>query len=412
MNAFLRKLPFEQIALLACFTIIVGLLFSRAMMSIGMIALPVIMLLHPDRRIHWKGFLSHKPYLLISGIFVLYLISGLFSEDSDFYTERLLLKLPFLFLPFAFYSLGLTRKHLYGILYFLFLLILICSIWLMGQYLLNFEEITELYQRGQVLPTPIPHIRFSLMVVLAIVIGIYLPTKKYFILGEWEKYLLNGGAAVLIIFIHLLAVRSGLLGLYAIGFYFVLKEIILGKKVVLLMMIIIGVPIIGFLSYQYIPTIKNKVNYTRYSLEMFMKKENYRDLSDSRRLASVMAGIDMIRKKPITGVGVGNVRLETDRYLKRHYPSLAALDLLPHNQYVFVFAGAGIFGLLYFLYALLFPIFYKKAFQDTFVISFHLLILTSFIVEHTVETQIGTAFYILFLLLGVKLVDTNPTPLD
>ena len=113
----------------------------------------------------------------------------------------------------------------------------------------------------------------------------------------------------------------------------------------------------------------------------------------------------MVTRAFVTGVGIGDVRKETDAYFKRHYPGFSQLHLLPHNQFLFVFAGAGLFGFLYFLLMSVVPMVYRDSASISFLVAFHIMILTSYMVEHTIETQIGTALYITFALLGIKYVD-------
>ncbi len=74
-------------------------------------------------------------------------------------------------------------------------------------------------------------------------------------------------------------------------------------------------------------------------------------------------------------------------------------NLLPHNQFVFVAAGTGIAGLLIFCLGIFLPLFNRKNLGNILFICFYIIVLSSFFTEATVEEQMGTAFYLLFLLL-------------
>jgi len=162
-----------------------------------------------------------------------------------------------------------------------------------------------------------------------------------------------------------------------------------------------------FISIQYIPTVKKKIGYTRYSLELFSKNENIRELSDSRRLGSIAAGIDLTKRNPIVGVGYGDIMQETNDYLRTHYPQLIDLELLPHNQYILTASVAGIIGLIFFFLYTIYPIFYLGGMKDFFFLSSQLMFFASFLVEHTLESQIGVALYLFVLLFSMKMMESK-----
>jgi len=166
----------------------------------------------------------------------------------------------------------------------------------------------------------------------------------------------------------------------------------------------------GLLAYQYVPSFQNRINYSLYTLRMFEKQEQISELSDARRIGSLYAAADMMKRHPLTGVGAGDVRDATDVYLQLHYPSLAGLQLMPHNQFLHAGASAGIPGMLVFTLALLWPLLYRRAWRDPLLAAFYVLILSSCMVEHTLETQLGTAFYILFVLMGLRYLDEPNAP--
>ena len=144
----------------------------------------------------------------------------------------------------------------------------------------------------------------------------------------------------------------------------------------------------------------------RYSLELFEQNKNIRDLSDSRRLGSIYAGIELVKMNPILGVGIGDIMQETNQYLKNKYPELIDLELLPHNQYILTAAATGIVGLLVFLFLSFYPLFYIQGYTDFFFLSSQMMLFASFMVEHTIESQIGVALYIFITLFAMKTRET------
>ncbi|MBT8189374.1 MAG: O-antigen ligase family protein, partial [Bacteroidia bacterium] len=381
----------------------IGLLYSRFMISLGMIFFLVGALWDGNLKVKFGRFLNNKYYLAVTGIFLIFLISGLWSENTDYFLNRMRIKLPFLFLPFAFFASPKIDKLIMKRLMFLFIGIMLSSaIWSTLMFLTDIEHFIEIYKKGQIIPTPIHHVRYSILISISVLFCIYLILNALKALIPKEKTLLLLVILFLTGYSHLLAVRSGLLTLYIVlacwlFFYIKMKgrpEIAVG--------LIIGAVIALLLASSYVPTIRNKIAYTRYSIELFKKNENIRELSDSRRLGSIIAGIELTKENPITGVGIGDLMDETNEFLKEHYPDLTDLELLPHNQYILTSTATGIPAMFLFILFTVLPLFYKKGYGDILIFAGQMLFFASFMVEHTIESQIGVAVYIFILLFSMK----------
>jgi len=278
-------------------------------------------------------------------------------------------------------------------------------------YLLHFQEFNELYGKGQVIPTPIHHIRFSLLIVVAIASQIYMILKGEFGFTFVTKKIAYLLVVILIVIVHILAVRSGLLALYAILIYSVIFYVVQSRQWTRAIILIGILGVIGIIASTTIPTIKNKIAYTKYSIDQFQKNENIYNLSDSRRLGSLVAGIALVRQHPIFGVGVGDIRDKTNEYLMRHFPDIANLELMPHNQFLWYFSATGIIGGLLFILCTIGPWFYYAAYKDFLFGALQAIFISSYMVEHTLETQLGVACYILFPLLSLRyLYEQKMTP--
>lgn len=386
----------------------IGLFFSRFLLSVSMISLFVFALLQDNLISNAKQFFKSPAFVLITAVFFLGLLSFLNTENSDYYLNRIRLKLPFLILPFAFFSLKDFSKTLFNnILYFFFVLVCCISVVLLCIYGFNFDYYNEIYGAGRIIPTPIQHIRFSLLSTVAFSAGIYLLFNNHVFKYNWEKGFIVLACVFLIIFLHILAVRSGLLALYAVLIYTAVIYFIRNKNLLIPLSILILLPLFGYFAMKYIPTLKSKIGYTIYTFEEFAKMENIRNLSDTRRIGSIYAGIDLGKNNPLFGVGLGDIKDETNVYLSKHFPGIKDLDLLPHNQFVFYFAVSGILGLFAFTICAFVPGLYYSAYKDYFYMSVTIIFFTSFLVEHTIETQLGTASYLLFLLMSLTYLRTK-----
>jgi O-antigen ligase len=403
MFSLIRRIDHQLLGVFSMVVLLVGLLFSRALMSIGMMGLLANALIHHELGKNVQRFWKNKALVAISSVFLLYLLSAPVSENTVWLVDRLRMKLPLLLLPFAVVAIPRMDKKVYfPILYGFFYLILILCVISLSQFFLNYEAVTKQYETGKIMWTPVQHIRFSLMVAYCVAIGWHLFLEKYRLKFRWESGVLLGATAFMVIFLHLLAVRSGLLALYGVIFYFFVRYMVRKRKYRLGALLFVGLMAMSFLAFQYIPTLKIKINYTLYSVNLFLRNDNIRELSDSRRLASIQGGLELGKTHVWTGVGVGDIRDDTNEYLRQHYPDLVDLELMPHNQYIWVFAATGLLGMLWFMAATTWPLFYDEAQKNRLIVAFHIIIFSSFLVEHTIETQLGTAFYIVFLLLGIR----------
>ncbi len=381
----------------------IGLLYSRFLISIGMLLFLVAGVSNYQQSGKLIGFINNRYYLSVTIIFFLFLISGLWSEDTDYFLNRMRIKLPFLFLPFAFYLSPRLSKDIMQRLMLFFIGLIVCSVlWSTIMFLTDYSYYISIYGKGQILPTPIHHIRYSLLVATAVLMSIYLVLSQPALILKNQKKILSIIVVLLSVYLHVLAVRSGLMGLYvvigSIIIYFAMQKQYRKKAGILLLVSIVSL----LIAINYVPTIKNKIGYMNYSLELFAKNENIRHLSDSRRLGSIFAGLQLIKENPVLGVGIGDIMEETNQYLELHYPELTDLELLPHNQYILTGASIGILGMLIFIFCSIYPLFYYKGYNDIFMLGSFLMLTASFMVEHTIESQIGVAAYIFVLLFSMK----------
>lgn len=408
----MRKSYSVNIFIVAFICLVTGLLYSRFMISLGMVFFLVSGIVNDNPNKGVRCFFKNRYYLSVSVIFLLFAISGLWSENTDYFLNRMRIKLPFLFLPYAFFAAPrIDEKKLKNLMYFFIGILGFSALWSISHFLSDFEHFIKIYGQGQILPTPIHHIRYSILISFAVLFSVYLLVVRHRQLALKERYILAGTAILLSIYLHFLAVRSGLLSLYLMGvalfLYLAFQQqyrkwaIALASTMVLLIII----------SLVFIPTVRNKIGYMKYSLELFDKNENIRDLSDSRRLGSIYAGMSLTKEYPILGVGIGDIMDETNRYLDAHYPELTDLELLPHNQYLLSSASLGIPAMIVFILCTIWPVFYLEGHKDLLLPASNLMFFGSFMVEHTIESQIGVAVYIFILLFCMKFVESTKSAL-
>ncbi|GAB5554108.1 MAG: hypothetical protein Sapg2KO_36990 [Saprospiraceae bacterium] len=402
----------DRLVLLIMALLPVGLLFAPFLLSVCMIASAVVALfvlkrtpklvvaLRPGLAQRWQAFIKAPHFYILLAYFFLTFwgIGGL--EDTSYWLSRLRIKLPFLILPLAFFFLPRpSNRALDGLLYFLVGLLVLTSLGVLINYLLDFEAINKLIKQGQTLPLPCNHVRFSLLLAFGVLIAMYLYFQKYYWKWPWEKYLQLGAALFLFAFIHVLSVRSGIVVVYATLFLLVIRYIFKTGRWLLGAGVLLAMAAFPFLAYQTMPSLRAKVDYVKYDLFMYQHGHEDAKLSDSARWISLKIGWDIFKAHPVVGTGVGNFKSAVQNHYEQNYPAISPLERkMPHNQFLSVLGATGVLGFLLFLGVFLLPIFYQENHQHWLLLGFYLIIFLSFMVENTIENAMGVGFFIYYLL--------------
>lgn len=200
-----------------------------------------------------------------------------------------------------------------------------------------------------------------------------------------------------VVILHILSVRSGLLSLYMCftlyAFYFSFYK----KKHLLSILMILSVLVLPMIAFKTVPSVQKKVSYMIYDMQMLSvgKGSNY---SDSERLISMAAGAKLIRENLIFGVGTGDIKDAMNTIYDRDYPYIDINNRkLPHNQFIWMWASNGILGITAFLVSIFYPLLYKKNYKNLLLLMFSIITMSSFVTEHTLEIQVGIAFYVIWM---------------
>jgi O-antigen ligase len=356
----------------------------------------------PEWRINANSLWQYRAFLAPMLFFIIVLVSGLWSFDKTFWLEKVRVRLPFIILPIAFAWLPcITKRHYYSIFYGMLWLTTVVMAGVLYNYYNDYERITETLLDGKNIPVPMNHIRFSLLLAFTIAGGFILYYANFYWRYRWEKYLILVLSLFLFAGIHILSVRSGIIALYGtlalLGFrYFILLK----KQYIKGFLGLIALCSLPFLAHKFIPSLQKKVTYGIRDYNHF-KQGKGKDFSDAERFGSIMVGWAIGKRAPLLGCGYGDLPCEIENTYYFIFPEEKEFKL-PHNQFIITFAGLGIFGISIFIFAFLFPLFYKNNYQDWFFLALHVVIFFSFLVEATLETQIGVAIYSFFLGLGLN----------
>lgn len=402
ISSILKITSHRVVAIIAIILMVIGLQFpdNPVFLSIGMMLLVVNVLFSPNVKQNISMFLSDKTLIALTLIFFIFLVSGINSTDMAYYSERVRIKLPFLALPIAFVVFrGKPVQWFYWMLYLFFITIVILCGYEFGQYVSDYSTINKLYRTSYVIDTPGSHVRFSLMITFAIFVGAYL-TQKQFLSAYKAVYISTIALTVfLIVYLHILAVRSGVLAFYLCLFYLVLYVIFKAKNYkagALFLLVLIALP---FIAVRVFPTLESKLDYTKYGISQYAQQHEVNHMSDGARIESEIVGYRLFRAHWLTGTGIGDMQDEMNKLYAKDFPDvLPEYRLIPHNEFLVYAVGCGIFGLLAFIAILLFVLCYKRSWQHWLYMVFNIIVLSSFLTEPTIEEQVGTAFYIIFIL--------------
>lgn len=345
---------------------------------------------------HWPDLLS---FVLI---YVIHAATGLIrvSWHDKALQQDLLLELPFVLLPIAFLLLPDWPVRYKRIVWLVLIgCCLVAAIGATINYMLHATEITQLYLQSKVMPTEPDHIRFSLLVSMAVLAGVVLIHSEKRMPHLWQAI----GSAVLLLFLfqHLLAVRSGIVTMYAAGLLWLgwlgwhlrhWRTAFAGA---------IFFAMLGVTCLLLFPTLQNKIINTRTDTQQLNSAQAANNFSVTARVYSYQVAWTIVREHPI--MGVSKVKLEdamAQEYSYRFPEIEPDRYVLPHNQFIYNLAAYGVIGLLLFTLGFYYPLLAAIRERNILLLIMYLIVSISFMVEYTLESNIGVIVGLFFILLA------------
>lgn len=398
-NDFISKDWRQAILFILLIAMMSSLFFSRVVLSLSMAAFIVLSFFHKEIKNHFRIFFSTPLLWGMSLLFFLPLLSGLWSDDKNEWLEIIRIKLPLLFLPLSFASPFRLSKKQWEIISILFILLVIAgSAWSMVQYFSDMKAIHQGYLQSKILRTPLEndHVRFSWLVSVAILLSARMAwqkraaigTKKFF---SWA-FLIT--AAWLTIFLHILAVRTGLLCFYTMiiitSAWFIIKRI--SRRLGLALIIVwIAFPITAYFIF---PTFQNRIKYFLYDLSFSGKAHYNPGMNDAIRIISMKAGWSVMNEDPLKGAGFGDILTQTKKWYAAHYPQMKEEDkIYPGSEWLMYGAGCGWLGLVIFTWVMFIPFFVRFSCGKLFWYLLNVTFVISFISDIGLEVQYGVFLY-------------------
>ncbi|MGZ5286127.1 MAG: hypothetical protein ACXWB9_03035, partial [Flavisolibacter sp.] len=252
--------------------------------------------------------------------------------------------------------------------------------------------IHEGYLKAKVIPTPFEndHVRFSLAVSIAILYS------GYFIVNGVYKQFRWPLAAILVFFIvylHLLAARTGLIAFYIILFMAILYLLFAKRKnnwTIVILVATLAMPMVAWFT---IPTFQNRIRYFIYDLSYIRQDTYLPGANDGNRILSIRAGLDLMNQNAF-GVGTGDVMKATNKWYDTHVHGMLATDrIYPSSEWAMHGAAAGWAGFLGFTVIMILPFFVRISSGKFFWIALNAIMAFSFIFDIGLEVQFGVFLY-------------------
>lgn len=407
MPSFFTLTRLHKAAFFFCGCVIVGIFVAnwvRVLPSIGMAGLTATGLVYAfvHRRIANRALWPVFGSLML--VFGLHLAAGLHTDkiNLDEYGKDVLMQMPFLLLPLAFWLLpALPSRHLRMLWLILISLSVLAALGATVNYALDYTRINEMYLHSKVMPTEPEHIRFSLLITLAIAAGVLMLVHRA-VKDNWRPWLI-GAIIFLALFLHLLAVRSGEMTFYALAALAMIWLIVrrrAWKRAGLLALTLFALVIFSFTAF---PTFRNKIYNTQEDVSKVSQSAEGKNFSIAARVYSYEAAVQVWRDHPLLGVGKPDLEGEMAKRYATLYPDMTEeFYMQPHNQFLYNLAAYGVLGLLVFCAGLFYPAWWARCKSAPLLLAQYVSIALSFLVEYTLETQIGLAFVVFFLLLALQ----------
>lgn len=366
-----------------------GFLFSRTFNNIGLLLAGLYAIGYPARlrealRLPWMW-----SFFLLA---LIPLASDLWLEGAAFNREYGVKKTILILLPLFVAVWRPDRRAIRHAHWIFMVTMAISSLYSLIRFGLERSAIEQEYGVAKVMPVLAyrDHIRISWATSIACLIAFYeLLNEKRPAL----RRILWGYMALQIVFLHVLGAKTGLLSLYLMAplaaFLYLPKQ-----RRRLALFALPALAALLYVAYLTIPTLQKRIDYMRYDFGFYSRGEFRPELSDGTRVLSVIAGADLIRQNPWTGVGFSRLDDEMQHWYALHAPELAVQHrFLPSSQLLVYAASGGLIGLLIVLFHLCWPFWDRAMRANRMFWLFFVPVIASYAYEIHLEGQVRLFIY-------------------
>ncbi|MEX1188882.1 MAG: O-antigen ligase family protein [Bacteroidia bacterium] len=203
--------------LIGLLLMIVGLPFSKLLMSLSQFFVGINWILEGNFKDKWQRLKRNKKAWMLMGIFLMLLPGMLYTQNLDAGLKMIRINLPLLIFPLVLGSRDPLPKVWYESIlklsiFLVWLATLACTIWGLPHWL-N-AELTDIRK----ISIFISHIRFALIISFSVLLCFWMLVYKPFIISKIQRFLLLGMMLWMIVFLFILQSLTGIFILTGILF--------------------------------------------------------------------------------------------------------------------------------------------------------------------------------------------------
>jgi O-antigen ligase len=384
----------QYLLFIACLAGATGLFASRALVALSPVVGLLAVITNPAWRASLRQALRNRTVWGLVAIYVLLLVSVIYTENRVEWSHQLFRQLPWIGIPLIFTvaaPLSAGQRRWVGRIYVMVAAAVATATVI--KYLLNKAYYDDLVTMNQNIPSALGvfHIHFGIMLALAACWGVLL-ARQVEQTRPW-RYLVLGCAVVAAVALHILAYRTGLLALY--GAVLVNAGSLLlrrPKLAALLLVLALATPVVAYLALE---SVQRRVEATMLDVAQFNLGNDINDYSIARRMAAWSNASNIIEEHPLLGVAPADTELEMMHQFDQHGYGLRAENrVMIHNQYLHVLVSSGIVGLGLWLWVLLGPLLNPVLRRNRFVVQLLAVFAAATLVDSLLEMQLGFNLFV------------------
>jgi hypothetical protein len=238
----------EAVYVFAIALLIIGLPVSKFLMSVSQIMLLANWILEGDLKDKFRLFFKNKPALILSSLLLIHVMALLYSTDLAYGSKDVRIKLPLFLLPLIFSTSKPVSKKIFVV----FLQLFLGSIFVATMISILILTNTGIHRKVvdiRDISIFISHIRFGLLICVAVFIAVYLFTKSAVI---WIKVLYGLLITWLLVFLVIMESLTGLSALVITSFVLLfVKGLRAPNKVIKWGSVLTGIVVFSLLFFVY-----------------------------------------------------------------------------------------------------------------------------------------------------------------
>ncbi len=395
MQYYLSGRLSQQLLWLACAAGVAGLLASRALVALAPVVGALAALANPNLRRDWPQYFRNGAAMRAAALVVFLLVSGFYTNEWAAWRHELFRSLTWLGVPLAFaLAVPLRGRQRLAVGALFVLGTAAVGLATLGQYWLDPAAANEAIGFGQNMQgiTGIFHIPFGVMLAMSVFWALLL--RREALVGPVLRGALGVAMAAMVITLHILAYRTGLLVLY-VGLLAFVVRLLLQKHWLWGCALLLALAVGPWLAYQTLESVRQRANATVWDVGQFAEGHDINEYSLARRLAAAETALVIIRQHWLLGVAPADAHAAMmTQYDWKDYGLAPANRVDVHNQYLDTLLGGGVVGLALLLALLGWPLARRQTRQNPYLVFFLLSQATVMLIDDILSLQISLNLFV------------------